>query len=171
MPLQTPPRLLEKLIHLNRGRLGVGAIEDAFEEAFEREFAASKRLAVFDTQAPGGRDESMLADLGADWRRGWVPGYLVNGGSRGHHGYQGVAWDPSGDEVDAWLLTSDRLPQRLADMDESRGHNFARIVTPFETSDGETLIANMYALRDATSARYAVNENNIHDDERPGGMF
>lgn len=103
------------------------------------------RLAVYGTLAPGRRNEHELAHLGGTWITGTVRGHLREQGWGSAHGYPGIVLDADGPEVEVHVLTSARLVDEWARLDEFEGPGYRRATVKVEAETGP-LAAWIYEL-------------------------
>ena len=119
---------------------------DLLEGAIEALFSVSRRLIVYGSLAPGGPNHGLIADLGGEWRKGWVTGELLEKGWGAAMGYPALRWCPEGGKIDAHLLVSDDLPHLWKRLDEFEGLEYKRIWAPFWDAEGEMQVGNVYAM-------------------------
>lgn len=154
-PSPTRRALIKTIRRLNALRLGAGAAgaEEAradphrLEQAIERQFGASRRLATYGSLMPGRENAHHLDDALGTWRVGTVRGRLHDRGWGSGCGFPGLVWDPEGPGVPVRVLTSADLPARWPDLDEFEGAEYLRILVPVLDDQDEVLVANLYALR------------------------
>lgn len=109
------------------------------------DLSAHHRLATYGTLAPGRSNAAQLADLEGEWTTGIVRGFLKEAGWGAAEGYPGIVLDPTGPEVEVFLLTSRDLPDHWARLDAFEGDGYSRTETTLH-SNGQVLVASIYAL-------------------------
>ncbi len=107
---------------------------------------------MYGSLQPGGSNEHVLAGVDGHWERASVRGRLVDSGWGSALGFPGLIPDDDGDIVDGWLFTSAALLPRWADLDAFEGAEYERRIVPVALPSGETVTAQVYALRDAGTA-------------------
>lgn len=154
----------DKILQINRRRMGIDASDTAADMAFSKDSGADRRLCVYGRMRPGGPDAHVLAPFGGDWTRGDFPGFLQNGAVCSLDVCPGLAWAPDGPLNPGHILTSDQLPARWSDIDSSEGGNYVRLLTPVHTEAGD-IVANVYVSADASRAQILMADGmNVHDD-------
>ena len=139
-----------------RGRGGTSApssvpgVSDA-EEELEADFGVSRALAVYGTLAPGRQNHHIVAPLGGEWTVGEVEGELSPEGWGATHGYPAFRPRVGGGAVAVHVLTSERLPDFWASLDEFEGPDYRRILVPVFSVDATKerrlrFVANLYAV-------------------------
>lgn len=123
------------------------------EERIETHYRASESLAVYGSLAPGRANHHVVAPLEGTWADGMVEGDLVEAGWGAPLGYPAFRPRSGGGEIAIHLLTSQRLPDAWARLDEFEGAEYCRILVPvFATDDAGTrrlrTVANLYAVAD-----------------------
>jgi gamma-glutamylcyclotransferase (GGCT)/AIG2-like uncharacterized protein YtfP len=116
--------------------------------AFDRlQAAASQRLAVYGTLAPGEVNERELASLRGAWVEGSVRGHLRTVGWGAAHGFPGLTLDPHAKSVRVQVFCSPELPESWARLDAFEGPEYVRLLVAVEAAGGGLLVSNLYALR------------------------
>lgn len=110
----------------------------------------SRRLAVYGSLAPGKENHHVVADLAGSWEEGFVRGVLHPEGWGATMGYPALRWDPGGERIAVHLLTSDDLPGAWPRLDRFEGPAYRRIWIPVERPGKEPVVANLYALTEAS---------------------
>jgi gamma-glutamylcyclotransferase (GGCT)/AIG2-like uncharacterized protein YtfP len=107
----------------------VAACAEAIDKALAR---PGRRLVAYGTLRPGEPNHALVAGLGR-WERAFVRGHLGD-----WQGYPILRPAPDGPEVAVMLLTSDRLPPRMADLDAFEGPAYRRawVVAELDGSGG-----------------------------------
>ena len=124
------------------------------DEAFFAEFLGhpNSRLAVYGSLAPGESNHSVIEDVSGEWAEGRVAGKMHDAGWGADHGYPGLVWEPqSSNGVPVKLLTFSALGSTWQRLDAFEGGDYWRILVPVDGVNGETVIANIYAIRDPES--------------------
>ena len=114
----------------------------------ETRYQASTRLAVYGTLAPGRANYHRLEGLKGQWSEGWVRGSLHPTGWGFIHGYPALRWNPGGEDVRVWVLSSADLPQRWAELDTFEGHEYVRGLVQVFTTAGFGCVANIFLARE-----------------------
>ncbi len=115
-----------------------GSSDAAAEAELDRRCAASHRLAVYGTLAPGGPHHDELAACPGTWSLGTVTG------RRSLRDYPVFTYDPLAAPVAVHLLCSAALPARWAQLDAFEGDGYRRILVPVRLDDGSLVVANLY---------------------------
>ncbi len=97
------------------------------------------RLIVYGTLAPGGIYHYLLADLPGTWEPCVIRGYMG-----AYWGFKTFHYDENGPEHQAWLLTSEALPQKFPELDAFDGEPYRRTLIPARLG-GRRVLANIYA--------------------------
>lgn len=121
-------------------------------EDLARRFGADRRLIVYGSLAPGGKNHHELAGLRGTWRAGRITGRLREQGWGWALGYPCLAWDPRGEPIGAHLFESDDLPQHWQRLDDFEGDGYERILAPFDADDGGWVVGQVYAGSPASEA-------------------
>jgi gamma-glutamylcyclotransferase (GGCT)/AIG2-like uncharacterized protein YtfP len=141
--------LAETLVAVNAARAASGPRDDPLEREVEQRFAASRRLAVYGSLAPGEANHHLIADLPGTWEEGVVTGMLRTRDTDPATAFPVLQWRAGGPPVPASLFVSDALPQHWARLDAFEGESYRRILVPVQSGDGALIaVANAYA--DAT---------------------
>ncbi|MDX1514462.1 MAG: gamma-glutamylcyclotransferase family protein, partial [Gammaproteobacteria bacterium] len=124
------PGLGEVLRKLNAGRAsgGPAARRRAAEASIERRFGASRRLAVYGSLAPGGRNHRILAPLSGEWRQGVVRGRRYPANRSTKRSFPGLCLDDGAGFVPVHLLTCDSLESRWGRLDAFEGEEYLRLL-------------------------------------------
>ena len=112
-----------------------------------------ERLVVYGTLAPGQPHHSLVADLQGTWTEGFVRGHLTQVGWGATQGYPALRPAADAPCVRAFLLESDKLPDRWAELDEFEGTEYQRVIVSFETETADPVAAYLYATRESDLKR------------------
>jgi gamma-glutamylcyclotransferase (GGCT)/AIG2-like uncharacterized protein YtfP len=104
---------------------------------FDCDSAASTRLAVYGSLAPGRVNHHQLAGLRGRWRQGTVRGRLEDVGWGAPLGYLGLVLDSAGPVLEVYLFESSDLPDYWARLDAFEGAEYQRVVAQVRTDDGD----------------------------------
>lgn len=126
---------------------GAAAAAAATEALIETLFAASQRLFVYGSLAPGESNYHELAGLEGSWYEGWVRGESRATGWGSELGFPALRWDPEGTRISGKLFVSRDLPAQRARLDEFEGAEYGRILVPVHDASGLLGVANVYAAR------------------------
>src|SRR3990172_1792972 len=118
-------------------RGGAVGARDA-EEALERAFGCSQRLAVYGTLAPGESNHHLLAACPGPWVLGAVHG------RRAMREHPVFTYDPTAPLVPVHLLTSPGLAQRWAQLDAFESPTHRRILVPVFAGERLLAVASLY---------------------------
>ena len=141
--------LRDRIIAVNRCRLGLDAAAPDLDRALSLETGADCRLCVF-----GPPDPALAEFSGGAWRDVAFPGYLQPDG--------GLAWSPDGPWNPGRVLDAGSLSDAWTHLDAEYGGDSVRLLTPVRTESGEA-VANIYAGPDASRARLLMLDGmNIH---------
>lgn len=103
------------------------------------------RLVTYGTLSPGRSNHHEMDGLLGTWSPGHVRGHLHDEGWGAAVGFPGIVLDPTGPQVEAYLLDSPDLPAAWPRLDEFEGPGYERVVTTIHTADGP-VEAYIYAL-------------------------
>lgn len=104
-------------------------------------------LFIYGSLAPGAPNEHVLRPLGGTWQRATVTGRLDKQGWGARMGFPGFR--PHGtDTIDGWLLTSEKLQDSWAELDEFEGAEYRRIDVECRLDSGTCVRTWIYALAD-----------------------
>jgi gamma-glutamylcyclotransferase (GGCT)/AIG2-like uncharacterized protein YtfP len=118
------------------------------EAGVEARFAASRRLAVYGSLAPGRVNAWVLEGLRGRWRDGVVRGHLADRGWGKGLGFPALRWDPAGDRIPVRLLVSAALPDHWRRIDAFEGEDYCRILVEVRRAGRFLAVANLYEARD-----------------------
>lgn len=104
------------------------------------------RLFVYGTLAPGRPNEHVLRDVPGTWEPATVKGKLIPEGWGAAEGFPGIVIDPSGDEVQGFVFTSEHLAENWSTLDEFEGEGYERRLTTANLKDGSTVDVFIYQL-------------------------
>lgn len=154
----------DKILQINRRRMGLDAPDITADAAFSAASGADKRLCVYGRMRPGGPDAHVLEPFGGVWSNGEFPGYLQTEGVCTMDQCPGLAWAPDGPANLGHILTSEKLSASWASIDSSEGGDYVRLLTPVRTKTGD-IVANVYVSGDASRAQLLMADGmNVHDD-------
>ena len=105
-----------------------------------------ERLFVYGTLAPGKANHDVLADVPGAWEAATIKGRLLDEGWGAELGSPGIVPAEDGEEVEGYVLTSDRLSEHWAMLDEFEGNGYQRITASVKLNSGESIEAYVYAL-------------------------
>ncbi len=155
---------LDKIIKINRQRVGLDPADDKLDQQFSSSSGASTRLVVYGRMRPGGLDEHYLKDLVGTWRDVTFPGYIQTADACAIDFCPGLAWTPTGTWNDGFELVADALKDHWPILDAKEGADHARLLTPVRSNSGDS-VANIYVSRDASIAQlHMLDGMNVHDD-------
>jgi len=87
---------LEKIIKINRQRVGLDAAHNAFDEQFSLSSGAASKLVIYGRMRPGGPDEHHLTALNGTWSDATFPSYIQSEDACTIETCPGLAWTPTG---------------------------------------------------------------------------
>lgn len=108
---------------------------------------STQRLFVYGTLAPGRKNHHMLAHVPGSWETAALRGILLEEGWGAIHGCPAIVPDESGDLVEGYLFSSEGLSEHWSDLDEFEGDDYLREQVSVQRSDGSTVRAQVYTLR------------------------
>lgn len=153
---------LDKIIAINRQRIGLDPHDPSSDQAFSVSTGAHKQLCVYGTLCPGQENHYLMEPLEGQWDDATYCGYFSPPDQS--YGYPRVAWTPHGDENLGNLVTSSKLPAHWAVLDEFEGEDYCRLLTLVQTKAG-TFVANIYGFIDSTRTHLLMMDGmNVHDD-------
>jgi gamma-glutamylcyclotransferase (GGCT)/AIG2-like uncharacterized protein YtfP len=144
-------RLLSPVNQARRAGLLVPSTDA--EQRAESRFAASRRLAIYGSLAPGEVNHHHLASLRGAWERGTVRGRRHERGWGAGKGFPGLELDPGGEEVPVQLFVSDDLPGAWARLDAFEGDDYRRVLVAVHREGAPIAVANIYELRHVSRRR------------------
>jgi len=106
-----------------------------------------ERLFVYGTLAPGRPNEHVLSAIGGSWEAASVSGSLRQDGWGAAMGYPGIDLDEHGDEIQGFLLSSEKLSEHWVKLDAFEGESYARVLTVVRLIDNRTVDAYIYTLK------------------------
>ena len=104
------------------------------------------RLFVYGSLAPGRTNEHLLAGVRGTWAPASVRGTLRQEGWGIAIGYPAIVLDPSGEEVQGLIFTSNELAAHWSRLDAFEGEDYQRVFTSVKLEDGTVVQAYIYAL-------------------------
>lgn len=154
---------LEKIIAINRQRLGLDPHDVASDQDFSSSVGAHERLCVYGTLRTGEENHHLMMPLEGQWHDVTYPGYFSPPDDS--YDYPRVAWTPAGDNNPAQLVISDKLPTHWPDLDEFEGEDYCRLLTTVESAAG-SWVANIYGFISSTRTHLLMMDGmNVHDDK------
>jgi gamma-glutamylcyclotransferase (GGCT)/AIG2-like uncharacterized protein YtfP len=78
----------------------------------------------------------VLADIPGRWEAATVRGKLLQEGWGAKAGYPGIVLDETGDEVQGFLFSSDKLVEHLPRLDAFEGNGYERVETSVKLVEG-----------------------------------
>lgn len=153
---------LDKIIAINRQRIGLDSYDVAVDQAFSLSTGAHERLCVYGTLRPGEDNYHLMEPLDGQWDDVTYPGYFSP--SDKSYGYPRIAWTPLGEQNPGNMVTSSKLPAHWAALDEFEGKDYCRLLTIVQSGTG-SLFANIYGFIDSTRTHLLMMDGmNVHDD-------
>lgn len=154
---------LDKIIAINRQRIGLDPYDAAADQAFSISSGAHQRLCVYGTLRQGEENHHLMEPLDGQWHDVIYPGYFSAPDES--YGYPRIAWTPLGDENPAELVVSSKLPAHWEALDSFEGADYCRLLTNV-TSGSDILIANIYGFLDSTRTHLLMMDGmNVHADK------
>lgn len=148
-------KIIEGLNHkMILQNIGLNGFEDAdlteVETAFMTQYSPEKVFIIYGTLAPNCPNHSVIEHIQGTWRKGIVRGKLENKGWGAESGYYGFKHVPFKEqsEIKAFALSSDELVRHWQFLDEFEGSGYKRILTAFESENGEIAVGSIYAIND-----------------------
>jgi gamma-glutamylcyclotransferase (GGCT)/AIG2-like uncharacterized protein YtfP len=108
------------------------------------------RLFVYGSLAPGGPNESVLADVPGTWLAATVRGNLRHEGWGAAIGFPGLVLADDGEELPGLLFCSDQLDTHWSRLDRFEGDGYERVRVSARLEDGSLVQAHVYALRQSS---------------------
>jgi gamma-glutamylcyclotransferase (GGCT)/AIG2-like uncharacterized protein YtfP len=106
-----------------------------------------QRLFVYGTLMPGGPNERVLSGIEGSWEPASVTGILLEEGWGAEMGYPGIVLNEHGNEIQGFLLSSEKLSEHWTRLDEFEGKAYERVLTVVNLKDNRTVNAFIYALK------------------------
>ncbi len=155
---------LDKIIKINRQRVGLDNANDKLDQQFSLSSGAITKLVIYGRMRPGGPDEHHLIDLGGTWSDATFPGYIQSEDDCSIDFCPRLAWTPTGTWNEGFVFQADALKDHWSVLDAKEGADHARLLTPVQSSMGD-YVANIYVSRDASIAQlHMLDGMNVHDD-------
>ena len=104
------------------------------------------RLFVYGTLAPGRPNHHVLKDISGHWEAATLKGNLFDEGWGAEQGCPGIVPSTDGDEVEGFVLSSNRLAEYWSMLDEYEGSGYQRVLVMVTLESGSTIEAYVYAL-------------------------
>lgn len=108
----------------------------------------STRLFVYGSLQPGKKNAFRLERIGGRWIQGSIRGTLLDRGWGAGLGFPALILDDEGDEISGYLFQSRDLDAAWPELDEFEGEDYRRVIAPVSLSNGDTVEAFVYALRE-----------------------
>lgn len=99
-----------------------------------------QKFVSYGTLDPQGNNPSILSQLPGLWQKCSIQGFI----ERDESGLLFFTWDLSGEFIDAQLFTSEKLPEKWAELDRFEGIQYKRRLIPVRRADGKISIANIF---------------------------
>ena len=107
-----------------------------------------QRLFVYGSLQPGGANEHVLCDVVGQWQGASVAGHLRQEGWGAELGYPGLVLAGDGQRVEGFVLSSSRLAEHWAALDQFEGEQYERRVASVRLDSGLSVDAFVYVLRE-----------------------
>lgn len=154
---------LEKIVAINRQRLGLDPHDVSADQAFSTSVGAHERLCVYGTLCTGEENHHLITPLEGQWHDVTYPGYFSPPDDS--YEYPRIAWTPVGDANPGEVVISNKLPMHWAALDEFEGKDYCRMLTIVQASSGP-MIANIYGFISSTRTHLLMMDGmNVHDDK------
>ncbi len=129
--------------------------------------AASRRLAVYGSLAPGREHREVLAGLPGVWCEGFVRGAVRRIASGPDRGYPALTRGAGAPEVEVLLFESDALRGAWERVDAFEGAGYRRELVPVRTANGATVIAFAYVRAGSVDPAAGANRASRGSPRRP----
>jgi gamma-glutamylcyclotransferase (GGCT)/AIG2-like uncharacterized protein YtfP len=106
----------------------------------------SEKFVSYGTLLPQGSNQSILSQLQGSWEKCSIQGTI----EKDDYGLLLFKWDLSGEVNEAQLFSSEKLPEKWAELDRFEGNQYKRRLIPVRRSDGKIRIANIYVKNQAS---------------------
>ncbi|MDJ0758780.1 MAG: gamma-glutamylcyclotransferase [Woeseiaceae bacterium] len=106
-------------------------------------------LFVYGSLQPGKENAFRLERIGGQWLEGSIRGTLLDRGWGAGIGFPALLLDEGGQEVRGYLFQSDGLEAAWPELDEFEGADYRRVPATVSLSNGESVEAFVYELRQA----------------------
>ena len=97
-----------------------------------------QKLIVYGTLAPNAPNERLLEDIAGTWQDCKIRGKIMQ-----RHGLKYFKWIPNASEIDAKMLVSESLPDKLQSIDRFEGEAYHRVLIPAKVGK-HLVVANIY---------------------------
>ncbi len=111
-----------------------------------------QRLFVYGTLAPGRPNQHVLGKIEGFWEAATVTGTLRQEGWGAKMGYPGIVLEESGNEIQGFLFSSEKLSDHWAELDAFEGKSYKRVLTVVRLKDNRRVDAYIYELREKSVA-------------------
>lgn len=154
---------LEKIVAINRQRIGLDPHDVSTDQAFSSNVGAHERLCVYGTLRSGEENYHLMEPLNGQWHDVTYSGYFS--APDNSYDYPRVAWTPNGDTNPGELVISEKLPMHWASLDAFEGKDYCRLLTIVE-GQGAQWVANIYGFISSTRTHLLMMDGmNVHDDK------
>ena len=106
-------------------------------------------LFVYGSLQPGKENAFRLERIGGQWLKGSIRGTLLDRGWGAGIGFPAVLLDDDGQEIGGYLFMSEGLDAAWPELDEFEGEDYRRVLAPVSLSNGKSVQAFVYELRQA----------------------
>lgn len=107
-----------------------------------------EKLFVYGTLGPERPNEHILSNMGGSFETASIKGLLKEEGWAAKMGYPGIVLDPQGDVIDGFIFSSEHLAVHWERLDKFEGDAYQRVLAEVIASNGKSIRANVYVLRD-----------------------
>ena len=104
-------------------------------------------LFVYGTLGPGRPNAHVLEGIGGSWQEGHVGGTLLHKGWGAEMGFPGIVLDDSGNRVNGFVFSSEKLAENWQILDDFEGKGYERVPVEVTTNDGSTVTSCIYMLK------------------------
>ncbi|MDJ0918403.1 MAG: gamma-glutamylcyclotransferase [Woeseiaceae bacterium] len=106
-------------------------------------------LFVYGSLQPSKENAFRLERIGGQWIKGSIRGTLLDRGWGAGIGFPAVILDDEGQEISGYLFRSGGLDAAWPELDEFEGEDYRRVLAAVSLSNGESVQAFVYELREA----------------------
>lgn len=104
-------------------------------------------LFVYGTLGPGRPNAHVLEGIGGSWQEGHVRGNLLQKGWGAAMGFPGIQLDDSGEQVNGFVFSSEKLAENWQILDDFEGEGYERVPVMVTTTDGRQITSCIYILK------------------------
>lgn len=106
-----------------------------------------QRLFVYGTLGLGKPNEHILKNIGGEFEKASVKGFLHDKGWGAAMGCPAIRLDANGDKVEGFVFSSENIAQHWQALDKFEGEEYQRVLTKVALEDKTEVEAFIYTLK------------------------